>query len=233
MKKEIIINNEIEKNGNTNLISNSNLKSGSQIFAIGDSHSIFYFNSLKIKEHWLGMTNLPISMYRFINEGLDLYNIGSVIGQRHNEYNIAENDYVIFFYGFNDFQKNIYKYSNDNWKDNITKLISDYIEKINSLKITYNIIPIISFIYPNPLNEILLNCNGDSEIRRIYTVFGNKILKQECVKYNFKFFDIYDYITDVNGYMKKEYTIDNIHLDYNNFELQEYIENEIFKLINE
>ena len=37
-----IIEDEIFKNGNTNLISESNLKSGSQIFAIGDSHSIFF-----------------------------------------------------------------------------------------------------------------------------------------------------------------------------------------------
>jgi len=43
---------------------------------------------MKIKEHWLGPTNLPITMYRLINEGLDIYNIGTVIGQRHDEYNI-------------------------------------------------------------------------------------------------------------------------------------------------
>jgi hypothetical protein len=47
---------EINKNGNTNLITNSGLESGSQIFAIGDSHTIFFYNSMKIKEHWLGCT---------------------------------------------------------------------------------------------------------------------------------------------------------------------------------
>jgi len=44
-----LIQNEIKKNGNTNFITDSGLSSGQEIFAIGDSHTIFFYNSLKIK----------------------------------------------------------------------------------------------------------------------------------------------------------------------------------------
>ena len=43
MATDTIINDEILKNGNTNLITNSGLASGSQIFAIGDIVTQYFF----------------------------------------------------------------------------------------------------------------------------------------------------------------------------------------------
>lgn len=98
----IIIDNEIQKNGNTNLITDSGLLSGSQIFAIGDSHTIFFYNSLKIKEHWGYGSKIPLTIYTLLRDNLDIYSVGTLLGNGHEKYNIKMGDYVIFFYGYND-----------------------------------------------------------------------------------------------------------------------------------
>ena len=229
---EKTIKDEIFKNGNTNFISNSNLSSGAQIFAIGDSHSIFFYNSLKIKEHWLGCTNLPISIHRLLNEGIDIYQVGNHIGNGHEKYNIKEGDFVIFYYGFNDIQKNIYLHAKNNWIEVIEKIFSDYIEYIKKITEQYTINPIIPCIYPNPtLIAEGVNVLGTIHERRQYTNKANNILEYICKNNNIPFLNIYDFITDENGFIKKEFTKDNIHLDYDNNLLREHIENEIYKLI--
>ena len=83
------------------------------IFAIGDSHSILYYNSHSIKHHWVGWGGMPVTMYRLVKEGIPLYNIVERFppGEICN-INIKDNDFVLFIYGFNDVQKNIGKYSN-------------------------------------------------------------------------------------------------------------------------
>jgi hypothetical protein len=222
---------EIEKNGNTNLIADSGLNN-QQIFAIGDSHSIFFYNSLKIKEHWLGCSNLPISIYRLVNEGLDIYNIGNIIGNQHEKYNIKKDDYVLFFYGYNDVQKNIWLYAKDSYETYINNLCILYLEKINTLKDKYLINPIISCIYPLPIEHNNLTIKGSNDERILYILKMNNILKLLCNTYNFIYFDIYDHISD-NNFIKKEYTKDGIHLDYDIFNLQNFIENYILKLITD
>ena len=59
----------------------------------------------------------------------------------------------------------------------------------------------------------------------------NDTLKNICRDSGIFYFDIYDYIRDENHYIKKEYTKDGIHLDYDNNEIREYIENYLFDLI--
>jgi lysophospholipase L1-like esterase len=225
------INNEIKQNGNTNLITNSGLESGSQIYAIGDSHTIFFYNSMKIKEHWFFGNKLPATIYRLINEDLDIYSIGTNLGNSHEKYNIKENDYVIFFMGFNDIQKNINKYASNRWQEEIVNLFTAYVNKVIMLSNKYNIQPIISSIYPNPLVEENVNAYGSSDERRIYTIFANNLLKNICEKEKIIFLNTYNLITDEYGFIKKEFTKDNIHLDYNNIFLRNYIECTIYNLI--
>ena len=224
------INNEIKLNGNTNLITNSGLESGSQIFAIGDSHTIFFYNSMKIKEHWFFGNYLPATIYRLINEDLDLYNIGTRLGNSHEKYNIKENDYVIFFMGFNDIQKNINKYASNNWKEEVTDLFTGYVDKVIELSNKYKIKPIIPCVYPNPRPDAKdQNPFGSFEERRMYAIFANIFLKSICQEKNIHFFNVYHLITDEDGFIKKEITNDSIHLDYNNEKLRVIIENEILK----
>ena len=224
---------EILKNGNTNFISNSGLNFDAQIFAIGDSHCIFFYNSLKIKEHWLGCTHLPISIYRLINEGLDIYKLGNIIGNGHEKYNIKNGDFVIFYYGFNDIQKNINLHAKHNWVEEIEKIFFNYVEYIKVLREQYKINPIIPCIYPIPINtaEGIITL-GTFHERSEYTKLANNILEDICRKNDIPFLNIYDFITDENGFIKKEFTKDNIHLDYDNHLLRDYIENKIYSLIN-
>jgi hypothetical protein len=232
MKNNINILEHIKKYGNTNLISDSGLPCGSQIFAIGDSHTIFFHNSLKIKEHWLCVHELPLTIYKLINNDLNLYEIGNILRNGHENYNIKEKDYVIFFFGYNDMQKYIYLHYRDNWKHEIDNLINNYVNKIVLYKNKFKIIPIISCIYPNPRDGAIgTDCYGSNIERLQYILYANKILKNLCENLKLNFLDTFQIISDNKGQLKNNYTIDNIHLDYNNEELRNIIENEIYKLI--
>lgn len=198
------------------------------IFAIGDSHSIFYHNSEKIIELWFGMSNIPVTIFKLLINGLDIYKVGKIL-KKQEKYNIKANDKVMFCYGYNDIQKNIYKYAKENYEIELNNLLTKYIDLILIYKSKYNIIPIIQNIYPNPLIKSK-NVNGSEEIRIIYTKYANELLYKLCKKNEIKFFDIYEKITDNNGYIKKEYTKDGIHLDYNNKKLQSEIINDLIDL---
>jgi hypothetical protein len=230
MNSDELIESEIKKHGNTNLITNSCLQSGSQIFAIGDSHTIFFYNSMKIFEHWFYNCSLPLTIYRLLNEDLDIYNIGNCLGNLHEKYNIKENDYVIFYFGFNDIQRNITKHAEHRWQNEITNLFTSFVDKVLLLSSKYKIKPIIPCVYPNPRPDAHgQNPCGTYEQRRMYTVFANNMLKQLCETNNLPFLDIYDLITDEHGFIKREITADNIHLDYNNKKIRHLVEDEIYK----
>jgi hypothetical protein len=159
--------------GNTNLISKSGLSSNSEIFAIGDSHTIYFYNSLKIKEHWFCKNDLPLTIYKFINTDFDIYNVGNMLQNGHEKYNVSENDYVIFFFGYNDIQRNIYLHYKDNWKHGIDILIETYIDKIINIQNKFKIIPIIPCIYPNPREGAIgMDCKGSNCERLCYTLYA-------------------------------------------------------------
>jgi hypothetical protein len=224
------INEEIRKNGNTNLITHSNLPSKSEIYALGDSHSIFFYISLKIHEHWL--RGQIFTIYKFIESDLDLYNIGNFIKFGHDAYNIKENDYVIFYFGYNDVQKQIHTHASTRWREEISELCRKYLNKIIDLKYKFKIKPILSCIYPNPLPNSGNESSGTDKERRLYTLYMNEVLSILCSIYNIPFLDVYDIITDESGNIKSEYTTDLIHLDYKNKELREIIENKVYELCN-
>ena len=215
-----------KKYGNTNLITNSGLENNIQIHAIGDSHSIFFHNSMKIHEHW-GQIH---SIYNLVKKGIDLFNLGNRLGHGHEKYNIKMNDYVIFYYGYNDIQKHFYINYRNNIENNIEHLINSYIESIIYLKNTYKIVPIIPCIYPLPIKKGSLDIRGSDEERINYIQITNKLLESKCKEHNILFLNIYDYISN-NKKLNEKYTVDGIHLDYNNIELRTYIEAKIYELI--
>lgn len=208
----------------------------SKILAIGDSHSIFFHNSTKIIEHWVGFRNLPITWYRLIKEGLDIPNIGTIIGNGHEKNNIEIGDYVLFCYGWNDIQKNIYLNHKDDYKSGIDNLIDDYISLLKKYENDHGINPVIYSLPPNPLTDGV-DSHGSPEERNEYIKYSNNELENKCLINSLLFFNIYDIISDENGYFKKEYTFGNnpyskegVHLDYDNFELKEVIDNKLIKL---
>ena len=202
------------------------------IFAIGDSHSIFFWNSEIIKEHWVSFAGLPLTWYQLINRGLDLYNVGTKLGNGHEKYNIKSGDYVLFCYGWNDIQKNIYKYAKNNYKSELERLINKYGEILKNYKNKYNITPIIQNIMPNPLKENR-SINGNADVRNMYIKYANQYLSKYCKDNNILFFNVYDLVADEKGYLKNIYTKDKIHLDYDNMFLRKTIDNKLINLVNQ
>lgn len=228
---EDIITKEIATHGNTNRIANSGLPNGAQIFAVGDSHTIFFYNSMRIKEHWAFMGRIPMTMYTLLRDGMNIYEIGKSLGGGHENYEVKAGDFVLFFYGFNDIQKNIHVYGGKEWRYEIMRLLSEYIELMVMYRKKYSITPIVTCIYPNPLPEAEgQNPNGTYQERMMYTKYANQLLELMCRQWSLPFYDIYDLITDENGFIKRQVTKDFIHLDYNNSEIREKIEKYILDL---
>ena len=196
-------------------------------FVVGDSHSIFYYNSLQFKHHWTGWAGLPVTLYELIQQKtIPLYNIveryqpGDVC-----RINIKDGDIVMFCYGWNDVQKNIHKYGQNNHEQLIDSLVEQYVDIIKNLP--YKIKPIINCIYPiSQCRENLSNIFGDYESRIKYTVYMNKRLHELCQANNIPFFDIYDKLSD-NGMLRKTFADNNgegDHLDRFKPDLRESIE---------
>jgi lysophospholipase L1-like esterase len=215
-----------KKYGNTNLITNSGLENNRQVHAIGDSHSIFFHNSMKIYEHWGHI----VSMYNLVKQGIDIFKLGNILGNGHEKYNINMNDYVIFYYGYNDIQKHFFINYRNNIENNIELLINSYIEYILHLKNNYKIVPIIPCIYPLPIKKGSLDIMGSDEERINYTQITNKLLETKCKENTILFLNIYDDISN-NNKINEKYTVDGIHLDYNNDKLRKHIESKIYELI--
>ena len=220
------------KDGNFNLISNSGLESGQQIFAVGDSHSIFFYKSTKIISLWGGFTpEFPLTMYKLLNSNMNILDVPKIIGRGHEKLVIRENDFVLFFYGVNDIQKNINLHAKDNWEEEINTLCVNYIYLLLVYRKICKIDPVVCFIYPNPWPEAKgQNPYGTYEERHKYAKYANQILKVLSRDNGLLFFDIYDYIADENGFIKKEFTKDYIHLDIYNHDLRTYVEDHIIEL---
>jgi len=181
-----------QKYGNTNLITNSGLSNNAQIHAVGDSHCIYFHNSIKIYEHW----GHRLTMYNLVSEGIDLFKLGNILGNGHEKYNIKMNDYVIFYYGYNDIHKYFFTNYRNDIENNIDNLVYQYIDKILYLKEHYKIIPIIPCIYPLPIKNSSLDIRGSNDDRINYTQITNKILETKCKEKDILFFNIYDDISN-------------------------------------
>ena len=204
-------------------------KKSNSIFAIGDSHCIYYFDSIDINHHWFGMSNLPVTIYKLIEQDIPLYNIVEKLPPGDIcQVNIKSNDFVLFCYGWNDIQKNIKKYSKDNYKNLIDYLVINYIKIIKKYSdgTLYQIRPIVNCIYPIPIstNDSIF---GSDEERIEYTLYMNEKLKSECLQNDIPFFDIYDIISDNSKLNKNVSDIDGTHLDRKNSELRIMIENKL------
>lgn len=226
-----MIDTELKIYGNTNRIADSGLPNGAQIFAIGDSHTIFFHNSMRVKEHWGFMNRIPLTMYTFLQSNLNLYTIGATLGTGHEEYEIKAGDYVLFFYGYNDVQKNINIYGKEKWRSEIARIVSEYIKLLASFRETYKITPIATCCYPNPLPKAEGQvANGSYSQRREYAEYMNDFMGKICKIMKIPFFDIYKEITDEHGFIKAGITKDFIHLDHGNTDIRNIVENRILDL---
>jgi len=185
------------------------------IYTIGDSHCYNGWDAKIIKFNHLG----PILCYTFGKEVLTRCNILDMM--------MKDGDTIIFCFGEIDCRCHIFKHITNTitYQDIIDDIIDKYFKAIeiniivSQIKFknicVYNIVPPIQTF--NTENNPLYPFLGTDEERKQNALYFNKILKEKCIENNYVFFDIYDKYTDENGYLKKEYSDNNVHINYGLF----------------
>tara|TARA_Y100000389_G_scaffold178389_1_gene191550 strand:+ start:281 stop:871 length:591 start_codon:yes stop_codon:yes gene_type:complete len=151
-------------------------------------------------------------MYSFGKLSLNVCNI--------KNYNVKDNDIVIFCFGEIDCRNHVHKHISQttNYKSVIDLLTINYFNAINDninqytkLHVcVYNIIPPTKKFYCDPSHPYPFL--GTDEERKLYYTYMNQKLKELCAENNFLFFDIYNDSCDKDGFLKKEFSDGNVHL---------------------
>jgi hypothetical protein len=179
------------------------------IHTFGDSHSMFGWRDIpNIKFNWLG----PILCYSFGRDKLSRLNI--------KNYNVAENDTVIFCFGEIDCRCHVYKHitPENNYQKIIDNIVDKYFEAINenisqykNLKVyVYNVVPSVE--KEQHIENIEYPFLGDNNERKEFTLYFNSKIKENCLKYNYNFFDIYDKYTNEKGFLNSELSDGSVHI---------------------
>ncbi len=229
-----------------------------EVFAIGDSHSAFFGQRGLAKCHWTGAIG-KATIYQVLKQGLDIFNLrAEIINSDHSKecgfmkwqtdcygYGVSDiqnSDTVLFVFGYNDIQKNINKYHQEDWEAEIYGLMLNYVKLVDG----YDVKKVICTIPPNPIKPLseegfagLYNhglyrdfeVHGSSEERGKYTLYANSLLRYFCGQHDISILDLYSDISD-DGFIKKEYTTDYVHLDYSNEELVKLIRYKINQIIS-
>jgi hypothetical protein len=181
------------------------------IHTIGDSHSVNGWTKIQnhqVVNHHIG----PILCYSF-GMNPNIINI--------NEFNINNNDSIVFCFGEIDCRCHIHKYINilpyekiiDNIIDNYFRSIQYNLSKLNiSIKniCVYNVLPPIERYntWENPEFPFL----GNDEERKNYALYFNKKIKEKCNENRYIFFDVYNNYIDERGFLRKELSDNNVHI---------------------
>ncbi len=230
-----------------------------QLFAVGDSHSTYFEQAGLMKSHWCGPIHVA-TIYQLLKKGLNLHGLREQLATSEHYVkcggapwqfpngiyetpNITPGDTVLFCYGFNDMQKNIYKYAGPTYIREIDDLLVGYFSLIKEYAYKYQITPIILSIPPNPIpGEIKIDnryglcadfhTTGSSEKRHIYNLYANNVIALLCDAhhYNFKFLNLYEDIADADGFLRRDYTGDGVHLEWNIEPVKKIIEAKIDSL---
>ena len=186
------------------------------IYIFGDSHANFNMRGFT-KEH-INLYQNSITMHR-IGRDNQIINFNSNMND--------ENNIFIFFYGEVDCRCHIHKQLElgRNLDEIIETLIDSYFRTINNNITNYNKI-IIGSITPPVNKEWHESIHGpithqfpilDTDNNRVkYTQLMNKKIEQYCLKYNYKYLDIYNNYSDNNGLLLINKSDNNCHILDNN-----------------
>ncbi len=178
------------------------------IHTIGDSHSEWGFKG--IINHQLG----PLLSYSFGNEKLSRCDI--------RNFNIKDGDTIIFALGEIDCRCHIHKHITNEvtYQEIINKIVDNYFEAIKLNVVTsqiklknvcvYNVVPTVQKFNTN--ENTAYPFLGTDEERKRYVLYFNEKIKENCIKYSYVFFDIYDNYTDNNGFLRKDLSDGNVHI---------------------
>jgi len=179
------------------------------IHTIGDSHS--YYGWTSIIQHDLG----PVLCYSFGKEKLNRCDI--------RNFNIKDGDTIVFCLGEIDCRCHIHKHITytTRYQDIINNIVDNYFEaielnvSISQIKLknicVYNVVP------PSQKYNTDENPNypylGTDEERKQYILYFNEKLKEKCIEKEYIFFDIYNNYIDENGYLRKDLSDGNVHIN--------------------
>jgi hypothetical protein len=181
------------------------------IHTIGDSHSHCGWPISKIINHHLGQ----VLCYSFGKAKLNRCDI--------RNFNIKDGDTIVFCLGEIDCRCHIHKHITDTitYQYIINNIVDNYFEaiklnvSISQIKLknicVYNVVPPIQKFNTeeNPDYPYL----GTDEERKQYVLYFNEKLKEKCIEKGYIFFDIYDNYTDESGFLRKDLSDDNVHID--------------------
>ena len=193
------------------------------IHTFGDSHSTALNVDDKIIQHHVG----ACLCYSFGREKLNRLNI--------KDYNVIEDDTVIFCFGEIDNRCHIHKHINEHnsYQDIIDNIVVNYfsaihenVKQYNHLDVwVYNVVPPPS-ITNTWIDEGYPFLGSDQE-RKNYVQYFNSKIKEYCYFFKYKYFDIYDKYTDKDGHLNKQYSDDHVHIKDPIFIKELMIENKL------
>lgn len=153
---------------------------------------------------------------------------------------LKNGDIVVFCFGEIDCRCHINKYE-PNWRESIDGLVKAYLENVQRnlqgvegvTTCVYNVVPPLE--RENPINFAAekgsgVPAEGTDKDRQNYTIYMNKKLKEECEKYGYIFFDVYDKYCDEKGFIKVELSDGNCHIRDPKY-MTEYLNNNILKYV--
>jgi hypothetical protein len=208
------------------------------IHTFGDSHSEIPWNKINIlcieNNNDLYTCNKKIDInIHYLGPKL-CFSIGRDGINIKDGYNINNGDTVIFCFGEIDCRCHIYKHitKNNDYKKIIESIVHNYFIKIknavdmfdNLKTVIYNVVPPVQ--KKNTREYTKYPFLGTDEERKLYVLYFNKKLQEECNNYKFTFFDIYNNYTDDNGFLNKKLSDNSVHIS-DPIYIYKYIENNL------
>lgn len=180
----------------------------------GDSHAAKYGSWDKINISGLNIKINHLGGKLMFSFGRDKLNVVN---------NVANGDMVCFCFGEIDCRCHINKYEPD-WQKNVDLLVEKYFANIvENVKKCENITVFVYNVVPPLERELDINkwveignelpSLGTDEDRKKYTNYMNIKLKENCVKHNFIFFDVYNKYANDKGFLNQEYSDGNCHIN--------------------
>jgi hypothetical protein len=188
------------------------------IHTFGDSHSYAGWDQIpNINIHHLG----PKLCFSIGRDGISI----------KDGFNVTDGDMVVFCFGEIDCRCHIYKYitEDNDYKHIIDSIVESYFVEIkkavssysNLKTAVYNVVPPIQKY--NTLEAPEYPYLGTDEERKAYVLYFNEKIKQQCMEYNYIFFDIYNKFIDKNGFLSKSLSDGTVHIN-NAVYIREFIE---------
>lgn len=176
------------------------------IHTFGDSHCYFGFDQIpNVKTHHIG----PVLCYSFNINRLNI-----------KQFDVQENDVVIFSFGEIDCRCHIKKHVTQNrpYTVIIDEIVNNYFEAIRQNVKQFNKLTVCVYNVVPPVRKSTTKENkqypfvGCDHERKTYALYFNKKLKQYCEKTGYLFIDIFNKYSDSEGFILPSLSDGHVHI---------------------